>query len=281
MKLDYVVNSPFSIQSSDYIPEISLYHTHLAYEIYYFQGGKVNYLINDKVYKLESGDLILMHGMTLHKVHLEQKDMYHRTIIHFDSEYFSQFIQPHHMPDLLAPFKRLQNVKLSLHGHIKKEMEELLQKLSHLYNQNTAISHQRCHALLLDLLIVINDICDQPLLQNNDQLQAKERHVQAIISYIEANYFKPITLDEIQQALHLNKFYLSKSFKDITGTTIISFMIQRRIYAAKLALIRDTESITNISYDVGFKHPAHFSRVFKLTTGMSPEQYRKEHMIHT
>ncbi|MCR8657906.1 helix-turn-helix transcriptional regulator [Paenibacillus endoradicis] len=273
---------PFKINFHNDIPNQLVYHTHLSYEIYYFHAGKVNYLINDRIYKLESGDMILMHGMTLHKAHLEQNDCYERTIIHFDPFYFTQSIQPSYAPDLLIPFNKLKNIRLSFNEPVRNEIEAILHKLVLLQKSSEPFAEQRSHIVLLELMLLIYTQCQQPLqeIKQTHHISTKENHVQNIISYIEDHYYQDVSLEHIQQALHLNKFYLSKSFKEVTGTTIFQYMLERRIYAAKVLLINSCNKITDISYEVGFKHPAHFSRSFKLVTSVTAEQYRKQYSIH-
>lgn len=107
----------------------------------------------------------------------------------------------------------------------------------------------------------------------------KQHHVQNIITYIEQHYAKELTLDHLQHALHLNKYYLSKSFKEVTRTTIFQYLLERRIYAAKLLLVDSQAKITDISLEVGFKHLAHFSRAFKQITGVTAEQYRRQNQM--
>ncbi|MEF2243512.1 helix-turn-helix transcriptional regulator [Paenibacillus sp. IITD108] len=267
---------PFTMGSSVNYNPVLHYHTHSQYEIYYFHGGKANYIINDRIYVLEPGDLFLLHGMTMHKAHVDPDTAYHRTTIHFDPYYFKKFIQPSYTPDLLIPFRKLHNVRLQLRGEEKLAMEARLSSMLKLYKEQTDYSLQRFQAQMLDLMIVIHELCQKPLQDIPEFPSAREEHVQRIISYIEQNFQEELTLELIQSELHLSKYYLAKTFKEITGMTIFYFLMQRRIYEAKLMLIEDDMPITNIGYEVGFKHPSHFSRAFKQHTNKTPEQYRKE-----
>ena len=274
------ITPPFTIHTSTSYNNRTQYHTHFHYEIYYFRGGKVNYLINDRIHSLEPGDMLLMHGMTLHKAHVINNDAYIRTTLHFDPYFFKQYIQPAYAPDLLTPFEKLHNVRLQLRSEDKAEVEAELRKLEELYQQHTPHAQQRFQARLLDLLILIYNHCEQPLQTQSSFPTLKEQHVQSIISYVEAVFREEMTLEAIQNELHLSKYYLAKTFKEVTGMTIFQYLMHRRIYQAKLQLIAHNNSITAIGYEVGFKHPSHFSRVFKEHTGMTPERYRKEHKLH-
>jgi YesN/AraC family two-component response regulator len=100
--------------------------------------------------------------------------------------------------------------------------------------------------------------------------------VQSIITFIEANYQRDIHLDEMERGLYLSKYYLVKIFKEVTGLTIFTYLYQRRINQAKVLILLEQElSLTDICYLVGFKHPAHFSRIFKQLIGHTPEKYRR------
>ncbi len=267
---------PISISTSMDVNSVFHYHAHSQYEIYYFHGGKANYIINDRIYVLEPGDLLLMHGMTLHKAHVDPETAYHRTTLHFDPYYFKSFIQPAYAPDLLLPFTKLRNVRLQLQGEDRAHIEARLQEMSLLCKEGTSYSLLRLQAQMLDLLIMIHELCQQPLEAIPELPSAKEEHVQSIITFIEQHFQEDLTLEDLQGQLHLSKFYLAKTFKEITGMTIFYFLMQRRIYEAKLKLIEGNMPITDISYEVGFKHPSHFSRAFKLHTEKTPEQYRRE-----
>lgn len=278
MRSKHQIETPFNIgtSSSNTLTQVS-YHSHSHYEIYYFHNGKVNYLINDRIYVLEPGDLLLMHGMTLHRPHVDPSEPYHRTTLHFDPYYFKQIIQPSYVDDLLIPFQKLHNVRLQLKDNERIEVEASLFKLQQLFDEKTDYAKQRFHALFLDLMIIINRLCKQPLYDIPSFPSSKERHVQAVMSYLENQFSEDVTLEGVQAEMHLSKYYLAKTFKEVTGITIFQFLMQRRIYQAKLELIEHNRSITDIGYETGFKHPSHFSRAFKIHTGLTPEQYRKQH----
>jgi AraC-like DNA-binding protein len=251
-------------------------HAHTMYEIYYFRKGKCTYLIGDQIYVLSSGDLILMHGLTLHCPNVDPEIEYSRTTIHFDPSYVANMIQKPFTLNVLKPFQELRNHRFHLQGEDKQHMEASLQTLELLYKKQDTLSHHRFHTLFLDLLFMIYGYCQKPLEAKPEFPSAKEHHVQSIITYIEDHYQEDINLEEMAKSLHLSKFYLVKIFKEVTGITIFTYLHQRRINQAKvLFLLEKEKSVTAICYEIGFKHPAHFSRIFKQMVGCTPEKYRK------
>ena len=94
--------------------------------------------------------------------------------------------------------------------------------------------------------------------------------------YILRNYSVKFSLDTIADALHVNKNYLSRVFKAVTGTTLLTFHNQVRCQRAQELLQDSTLSITQVSGLVGFYSSAHFSRIFQKITGLTPSAYRAQ-----
>jgi AraC-like DNA-binding protein len=251
-------------------------HAHTMYEIYYFRKGKCTYLIGDQIYVLSDGDLILMHGLTLHCPNVDPEIEYSRTTIHFDPSYVANMIQKPFTLNVLKPFQELRNHRFQLKAEEKQYMEASLHTLELLYNKHDSLSYHRFHTLFLDLLFTIYGYAQKPLETKPEFPSAKEYHVQSIITYIEDNFQEDVHLEEMAKSLYLSKFYLVKIFKEVTGITIFTYLHQRRINQAKvLFLLEKEKSVTAICYEIGFKHPAHFSRIFKQLVGCTPEKYRK------
>ncbi|WP_158081668.1 helix-turn-helix transcriptional regulator [Paenibacillus selenitireducens] len=255
------------------------YHTHSHYEIYYFRGGKCTYLINDQIYIMEPGDLLLMHGMTLHRPHIDPVEPYIRTTIHFDPVFLQSFMHAPLKVNVLEPFQKLQNIRLQLRDETKQEVEASIDRIQQLYDLGDVVSIQRSHVLLLDLLLQIHNLCSTPLQAKTVLPSARAEHVQRIITFIEQHYAEEITLERLESELHLSKYYLAKIFKEITGLTIFYYLMQRRVKQAKVELMGGVRPITDIGYEVGFKYPSHFSRAFKQHAGVTPEQYRKKNLF--
>jgi AraC-like DNA-binding protein len=255
----------------------SAFHSHPRYEIYYFQGGKCNYLIGDRIHVLQPGDMFLMHGMTLHRPHVYPGEPYIRTILHFEPSYVEELTKNSFSTDLMAPFRELRNHLLPLRGEVRLEVEELLRRMARFYLPNVPGKYDRFLIAFLELLMLIHECCERPLEELRDLPTEKERHVQNIISFIQQNYQEDLNLDILEKELHLSKYYLTRIFKEVTGVTIFTYLFQRRINEAKVKFLMDSfSSVSDVGYEVGFKHPAHFSRVFKEQVGMTPEKFRQQ-----
>lgn len=252
------------------------FHSHPEYEIFYFHEGKSNYLIGDRIYTLSAGDLIIMHGLTLHCPKLNHRNAYIRSVIHFDPSYVQTINPLFPQTRLLEPFEELQNHRVNLQDEIKEEFESMLSKLDRLNRSTEEGKRQRFLLGFLDILFFILPLFRQPLRAANDHQSDKEKNVQRIISFLEQNYMLDLKLDQLERGLHLSKYYLSKIFKEVTGVTIFEFLYQRRINQAKvLFMMEKHKSVTEVCYQVGFKHLSHFSRMFKVKVGMTPEQYKR------
>lgn len=101
--------------------------------------------------------------------------------------------------------------------------------------------------------------------------------VKKAVDYIKLHFESPLTLQGIAETIHVNASHLSRKFKEDTGMSIIDFINQNRIEAAKLYLQSNTSTITEIAFIVGFNDVNYFSRVFKKMTGLTPSQFRRKH----
>lgn len=254
------------------------FHSHPYYEIYYFHTGKCNYIIGDRIHVLEPGDLILMHGMTLHRPHPEPVIPYIRTTLHFYPSVVEEYVQPEKAKRLLEPFERLNNEVIHLSKVQQAEVEEIFTQMNELFQRHEKHkwSYDRFVFKLCDFLVMASHFSDTAM-QHLRILSDKEEHLQRIITYLEVNYMDEVKLSDIASALHLSKPYMAALFKELTGTTIIKYLYQRRINQAKLLFrLQPDLSVTEVSRKSGFKQISHFSRTFKQAAGCTPEAYRTE-----
>lgn len=96
------------------------------------------------------------------------------------------------------------------------------------------------------------------------------------IEYINNNFTKNITLDEISKIFNISPYYFSKIFKKTMGINFKEYLIKLKIEHA-LKLIKETNmSIKEISYAVGFDDPNYFVKAFKKWTGFTPSSLRNQ-----
>ncbi|WP_027094076.1 response regulator transcription factor [Cohnella thermotolerans] len=106
--------------------------------------------------------------------------------------------------------------------------------------------------------------------------ERKERNVMAEIArYIEANYYRELTLQDIAGQFYLSREYISRRFKQIFGENLSDFLARVRIERAKTLLGNPALKIAEVAEKVGFSDEKYFSKVFKKFAGVSPNQFRK------
>lgn len=93
--------------------------------------------------------------------------------------------------------------------------------------------------------------------------------------YIDKNYNKDISLEEVSRILNVSPQYFSKLFKEETNENFIDYVTSVRIIHAKELLEIGELSIKEICYNTGYSDPTYFSRAFKKIVNITPTEYRE------
>ncbi len=93
--------------------------------------------------------------------------------------------------------------------------------------------------------------------------------------YIEENYHRDISLDDVSRIVDISPYYFSKLFKEETGENFIEYLTNLRINKAKDLLMHSGLNIKNICVDTGYSDPNYFSRIFKKQVGVTPTEFRE------
>ena len=95
--------------------------------------------------------------------------------------------------------------------------------------------------------------------------------------YIDEHFKESITLDQLAELAHINKYYLVHAFRKAYGTSPINYLISRRIQESRFLLTNSNHSLSQIARILGFSSLSYFSPSFHRTEGVSPMEYRKLH----
>lgn len=99
--------------------------------------------------------------------------------------------------------------------------------------------------------------------------------VQRGIEYINAHLHEEISIDDICRHIPISKYYFCKRFKQVTGQTVMRYILKVRIDTAKNMLENTDLSVGQISERCGFSSQSYFCRVFKEELGITPLQHQK------
>lgn len=94
------------------------------------------------------------------------------------------------------------------------------------------------------------------------------------IQYIENNFYRNISLEEVSQSVHMNTAYFSTMFKKQTGRKYIDYLTDLRMEKARNLLENTDLKIGNIAMMVGYSSTKHFARVYKEKYGVTPGSSR-------
>ena len=95
-------------------------------------------------------------------------------------------------------------------------------------------------------------------------------------AFIDRNFSRDLTLEEVSREVHVSPYYFSKLFKEQTGDNFINYLTQRRVESAKQLLADGRLNIKAICNEIGYNDPNYFSRLFKRFEGITPTEYREQ-----
>ncbi len=100
-------------------------------------------------------------------------------------------------------------------------------------------------------------------------------NIYKISEFINERYSDDLTLNGIAGHFGLNPSYLSRIFRQATGTALFEYINKIRIQKSCMLLKKTSMTIIEIAYSVGYNNISHFNRYFRKIMKMSPRQYKK------
>lgn len=253
---------------------MTTFHLHNKFEIYYLAEGTRRYFINDSTYLVHTGNVVLVDKGEIHKTGPVNHEPHTRYVVNFNPEYISTAWGADVVNQLLTYFSlgiKVLSLPIKTQGYI----ENILQKLFDLNGSSEPDVEILRKSLLTELLVCLKGCVAEQRRVSAESQRITNKTVDKVSTYISQNYREPLSLKSIAAQFYISPYYLSHLFKKFTSLSIVEYINSVRIRAAKKYLETTKLKITEITELTGFCTSSHFSRVFKLGTGLSPNQYRK------
>ncbi len=256
--------------------EMPSFHIHYKFEIYYEIEGSRRYFIEDSAYVVNAGSVVLIGENQIHKTASLGDTPSSRIVLNFSREYLERVAQAFPTVDFFAFLSEERNHLLT--GLTVKQQNQiygLLQQLLAMEDETSAAADALRRLLLGTLLLELKEHCRRQQEQTAENGRVSNHTVDQIQAYIAEHYAEKLTLTGIANQFYISPYYLSRMFKKSINLSLIEYINGVRIKAAQNRIERSSDSIAEIAAKTGFMTTAHFRRVFKDATGLSPQQYRQ------
>lgn len=101
--------------------------------------------------------------------------------------------------------------------------------------------------------------------------------IEEVKRYVNEHLSEDICLDILAEKVNISPKYLSKIFKEISGTSFVTFVTNQRMEKAKELLQNTDINIQDISIMIGYNSSAYFIKQFKITYGYTPNDFRSKY----
>ena len=274
----YSPHVDFFIDRADDVVGVDMpsFHIHYKFEIYYEIEGGRRYFIEDSAYVVNAGSVVLIGENQIHKTASLGDTPSSRIVLNFSREYLERVAQAFPNVDFFAFLSEERNHLLT--GLTVKQQNQiygLLQQLLAMEDETSAAADALRRLLLGTLLLELKELCRRQQEQTAENGRVSNHTVDQIQAYIAEHYAEKLTLTGIANQFYISPYYLSRMFKKSINLSLIEYINGVRIKAAQNLIERSSDSIAEIAAKTGFMTTAHFRRVFKDATGLSPQQYRQ------
>jgi len=267
-------------------------HYHPYIEIMYCNEGsflfevleKKNNKDTFKTYTIEKNEFVIVDAYTVHKLMTPSEEpcfIYNIEFSVLDETEYNPFnvnsVVTMNLNSLLKCNKVLDSFATSNGYVILKDNQTVGHQLRTIISAinkgindlNDAITYKT------RLILLINEICK--CVQHN-KLIDNFAYVKKAKEYIAQNYAENITIDDIANHVFINKYYLQRFFKKMTGTTILKYINDYRLNICKDLLTSTSLSIEEITAKAGFRNRQHLIYAFKNRYDITPSEYRKKYL---
>lgn len=242
-------------------PHISKRENLSSYLFFIVVSGSGTLQYNNVLHTLDSGDCVFI---DCHKpyYHKSSSNLWILQWVHFNG------------PEVASIYNKYveRGGQPCLHPTDLEHYKAILKKVYITASSEDYVRDMRINEYLACLLTLLMKDSWYP---GTKQKNAQKQNLINVKTFLNEHFSEKITLDKLSELFFINKFYLTRIFKEQFGVSINNYLQQIRITHAKQLLRFTDRSVESIGMECGIGELYYFSRVFKKIEGIGPREYRK------
>lgn len=290
-------DSLYYYHGSSYNWSMERFHFHKQYEIILFLNDGAVLEIESRIYNVQAGDLFLINGKEYHRTNGAPGKPHNRYVLMFEPQLLEEMSEAFGY-DFAMYFENRDDTfmhKLHLSEEKLQMTEKLFSHIEHAISEDRkdVSSAVKIKLAILRLMLEINNMYtflakpdkkpEQAVMESGYQMREitfkspvlQRDRIDEIKKYVQQHVEEKLELEDIANEMYMNKFYLSHYFKKETGFTLLQYITNQKIIAAK-SMLKQGRSVTEIAMQLSYNSDSHFISVFKKNTGMTPKKYGKD-----
>lgn len=253
-------------------------HRHNYVELDYVVEGSCTLHFEEESKKtLKAGELCIVAPYSNHDIEITDESTVYCIMLRrstFETSFFSLLLRN----DVLSLFFRMTLQEESKPNYIifrtdnLRWMQTLVQNAMLECHKTDEYSNVCCISFInIMLACLLRSSSESPQLYS----YYGGREFSSVLNYIRQHY-RTLTLTDLAEHFHYSKPHLCTLIKQNTGVSFTDLVRRIRMTRATEYLLNSGRSVSEIAEEVGYHSADHFSRVFRTTYGMSPQEYRKQ-----
>ena len=243
------------------------YHYHEFCKLLLLISGRGGYVVDGQRYLLQPGDMVLIGSRSAHRPELETDSAYERIIIYISPEFLQQ--SSNGSCDLLGLFSARTGPVLRLRENDRKRIFSLAGALEKELAGSEYGREILSNAALLKLLVETGRCQNQAGAWNPNPVTPEDTRVVEWMQYLDRHMQEDLDMDILAEQFFISKYHMMRLFRQETGFTIHTYLLQRRLLAARQMMEKGMRA-TEACYRCGFRSYSSFTRAYNKHFGTTP-----------
>lgn len=240
-------------------------HNHNDYEILFFLEGDAKYVVEDKMYTLEPGDLIIIRKHEFHRIYHNSSSPYKRVVLMVSPLFFQENACAEYEAQFLTVPAGTGHKITADTVRSSGLYDAFLRYKKYSEDYKLPFDIPVLKSIITEILYLINQV------SHFSSSDFTTNPVKSIILYLNGNYTGEITLDALQEKFFISKYHLCREFRKATGLTVHEYVRRKRL--TKVHELRSQGlRIGDAAVEAGFRDYSSFYRAFRKEYGTPPKK---------
>lgn len=241
------------------------FHAHDFLELYLFLDGSVTYYIEDQVYDLCPGDLLITPPGRMHRpVIANERAAYERMVLWVELDYIARIDSA--AGELQAALRGVgaNGYRVPLRGDDLIFAASLFRRIVKMERGGVFTSSA--------IRLYLKDAFEAYSLVEKEA-RGETAVIPQVIRYLTEHFREPLRLDDLAARFFISKSYLNRHFKAYTNATVYAYLMALRITHAR-RMLREGATAAEAGRECGFSDYSTFYKAFKAQTGITPQEFK-------